>query len=122
MKYDELEGSVMLRFIGVHEVNIVIPEDDYDTELMGSTLILSDDNTFTWIDSDDSPDEIEEMKQYCTWIQADRILWAVTDENGSPAELPSDKIDQTWWVWGKTEYKHFSLKEYSGDQSLIGDL
>lgn len=122
MKYDELKGSVILRFIGVHALNIALPDDDYDAWLMGSTLILSDDNTFTWIAAGISHDELESAKKYATWLRSDAILWAVTDETGKPSELPSSKINQTWHIFGKIEEHCFKLKEYNGNPQLIKDL
>ncbi len=122
MKYDELKGSVMLRFINVHAIGIVVPDDDYDAWLMGSTLVVSENNNFTWIADECSPDEINDAKKYATWLEAERLLWAVTDENGKPAEMPDDKIDQDWVVFGKAEHHHFTLKEYTGDSALTEDF
>ncbi len=122
MKYDELKGSVILRFINVRAIGIVIPEGDYDAWLAGSALVISENGNFTWIAADCTPEQIEAAKEYATWLEAERIIWAVTDEYGKPAEMPADKIDQDWLIYGKAEHHHFNLKPFSGDSALIKDF
>lgn len=122
LKYDDFKDSVILRFIGIQGMNIVIPDGDYDAYLTGSTLVLSNDNSFTWLAAEVGADEIEITKKYTTWLQANMIIWAVTDENGDPTELPHSKIDQIWHVYGKTEEHHFSLKKFTGNPHLTRKL
>ena len=85
-------------------------------DIMGSVLLLLENGHFLWIDDDQwgdrSIDHIEELKKQSSWIQAERIIWATTDSNGNPTELPTDKIDQTWSVWGKIEHHHFDLTPF----------
>ena len=119
LKYDELEGSVILRFIGVHSMNISVHVDmGWTSDIMGSVLLLLDNGQFLWIDddswSDQSIDHIEELKKESSWIQAERLIWATTDSNGNPTELPADKIDQTWNIYGKIEHHHFDLTPFDG--------
>ena len=54
-------------------------------------------------------EHIEELKQSSSWIHAERLIWATTDKYGNPTELPADKIDQTWDIYGKIEHHHFDL-------------
>ena len=56
---------------------------------------------------DDFP--AEDLKKEASWIQAKRIICATTDKYGNPTELPADKIDQTWCIYGKTEPHPFAL-------------
>jgi hypothetical protein len=115
LRYDELKGSVILIFLGVCEFNIVPPNDDYDDYLMGTVLTLSDDNNLLWLADDSYPQEqANEIQKYATWIKSNQIIWAVTDQNGNPAEMPDNKINQIWQTYGKIEQKHFALKEYIG--------
>lgn len=119
LKYDELEGSVIVRFLNVHDMHIVC-KDNYGLPdpIQGSVLLLDDDQ-FLWIDNDKwgqhSSAHVDELKQENSWIQAERIIWAVTDQNGLPTEMPSYKIDQVWSIWGKTETRHFNLTPYKED-------
>ena len=46
-----------------------------------------------------------------TWIESNRIIWAITDADGNPVEMPQNRIDQVWETWGKKEKKHFDFKE-----------
>ncbi len=117
LKYDELEGSVILRFVNVRSMNINIKVDmGYIGDIMGSVLLLLDNGQFLWIDDDSwgdqSIDHIEELKKESSWIQAERLIWATTDCNGNPADLPADKIDQTLCIYGKIEHHHFDLTPY----------
>ena len=117
LKYDELEGSVILRFIGVRSMNINIQvSQGYTCDIMGSVLLLLENGQFLWIDDDSwgnqSMDHIEELKKESSWIQAERLIWATTDSNGNPTELPADKIDQTWINYGKIEHHHFDLTPF----------
>ena len=49
------------------------------------------------------------LKEEASWVQAERIIWAMTDSRGLPTELPADMIDQTWMIYGKEEHHHFEL-------------
>ena len=114
LKYDELEGSVILRFIGVYSMNVNIQvEFGAINYIAGSVLLLTKKGEFIWIADDSWGDQsmkhIEELKKDSTWIQAERIIWATTDKYGNPTELPAYKIDQTWCIYGKTEHHHFDL-------------
>lgn len=117
LKYDELKDSIILRFINVRGMNVSVKVDcGYADEIMGSVLLLTDNNQFLWIDGDvwgeQSEQHIEELKKECSWIQAENIIWALTDENGNPTEMPPYKIDQTWNIYGKIEHRHFDLIPY----------
>lgn len=119
LKYDEPEGSVILRFLNVHAMRVVLDmEYGFPAEIGGSVLLLLDDGRFLWADNDfwgeKSKAHLEELKAESSWVQAERIVWAVTDSSGKPAEMPADKIDQVWTVWGKTERHHFELSPYQG--------
>ena len=114
LKYDEVEGSVILRFVGVISMNINMQvEFGCMNEIMGSVLLLTEKGHFLWIitDSwgDQSEEHIEELKKSSSWIQAERLIWATTDKNGIPTELPANRIDQTRNIQGKNEHHHFDL-------------
>ena len=117
LKYDELEGSVILRFIDVHSMNINIQVYmGCTSDIEGSVLLLLKNGQFLWIDDDSwgdqSIDHIEYLKKESSWIQAERLIWATTDSKGNPTELPKDKIDQTWRIFGKIEHHHFDLTPF----------
>ena len=116
-KYDELDGSIILRFLGVPNMNVaVISHSGLSDEIWGAVLLQLDNGNLLWIDDDrfgdKSAEHIEELKKDSSWIEARRIIWAVTDENGNPAEMPDYMIDQTWNIYGKISYHHFDLKPY----------
>ena len=112
--YDELERSIILRFINVQEMHVSM-ETSFGNlnEIEGSVLLLTETGKFLWITDDiwgdQSKDHIEELKEEASWIQAERIIWAMTDSQGLPTELPADMIDQTWMIYGKEEHHHFEL-------------
>lgn len=54
------------------------------------------------------------MKEHTTWAEAERIFWAVTDENGHPVEMPQNRIHQIWNTYGKIEEKDFELQAFHG--------
>ena len=117
LKYDELKGSIILRFLDIHSMRVTIEADyGYQEELQGSVLLLLDDGQFLWIGSDtwgeQSNTHIDELKKEYSWVQAEKIIWAVTDNHGLPTEMPTDKIDQVWSIYGKTEYHHFDLTPF----------
>ena len=114
LKYDELEGSVILRFVNVHSMNVNIQVNTgWINDIVGSVLLLLENGQLLWIDDDrwedQSIDHIEELKKESSWVQAERLILAITDSNGNPTELPADKIDQTWNIYGKIEHHHFEL-------------
>ena len=114
LKYDELEGSVILRFVNVRSMNVNIQVNTgWINDIVGSVLLLLENGQLLWIDDDrwkdQSIDHIEELKKESSWVQAERLIWAITDSNGNPTELPAGKIDQTWDIYGKIEHHHFEL-------------
>ncbi len=120
MRYDENEGSVLLRFLNVEGMRVEAEVDGgYPVNwIMGSVLLLLDNGNFLWIDDDGdkNPDAaaIAELKQCYDWVQAGRILWAVTDAEGNPTEMPPDKINQVGHVYGKVVHRHYDLTPYEG--------
>ena len=112
--YDELERSIILRFINVQKMYVSM-ETSFGlmNEIEGSVLLLTENGQFLWITDDiwgdQSKDHIEELKEEASWVQAERIIWAMTDSRGLPSELPADMIDQTWMIYGKEEHHHFEL-------------
>ena len=38
-------------------------------------------------------------------MKAERLFWAVTDAEGNPVEMPQNRMDQVWNVYGVTEEK-----------------
>lgn len=119
LKYSTMEDSIILRFLNVESLNVTVRAiKRYTDEIFLSVLFLLDNGHFLWIDDDhgwgeDSYLHIEELKADSSWIEAERIIWAVTDKDGRPTELPDDKIDQTWDICGKIEHHHFSLTPYT---------
>ncbi|MBQ9743875.1 MAG: hypothetical protein IJW19_01995 [Clostridia bacterium] len=117
LKYDELENSIILKFVNVQAMNIAVKVDfGCSDEIMGSVLLLTENGQLLWIDNDSwgdkSEQHIEELKKDSSWIQAESIIWAVTDEYGKPTEMPANIIDRTRIVYGKTEHHHFDLTPY----------
>ncbi len=117
-KYDSLGGSIILRFLKVPYMNVAVTtHSGLAQEINGVVLLLLDNGNFLWIDDDrfgdKSSEHIEELKSDSSWIEAERIIWAVTDENGNPSEMPDYFINQTFDTYGKKESRHFDLKPYA---------
>lgn len=117
MKYDELEGSVMLRFIGVKDFHFPAVDEEC-SELSEASLKLTETGDFIWL-SEELYYDIEKVKETAAWVKAGSVLWAVTDDRGVPAEMPENKLEQTWNVYGKIEQKHFSAKPFDGDSTCL---
>lgn len=117
-----MDEGVLLRFVWIHDVHININRD-YDTEwLNGSIVLLLENNMIIWLDdewNDKSREHLNEIKKYTTWVEAERIFWAITDADGNPIEMPQERIHQIWNIYGKTEEKNFKLQEFHGDWDLI---
>ena len=103
-----------MKFVNVSRLGIRVC-DDYMTDYLSACKCVIKDKHFFWYDDEDlTLDNIDEITQYCNWVECERIIWAVTDGSGMPIEMPDDRIDQVWNVWGKTEYHHFDFPEYKG--------
>lgn len=118
LKYDTMTEGVLLRFAWIHDLHINT-QRDYDAEWMyGSQLIISDKGTLIWADVDDwdieNPEKLEECKKFATVVESERLMWAITDADGNPVEMPDDRINQVWESWDKKEEKHFVLDEFTG--------
>ena len=94
-------------------VNIQVEFGAIITYIEGSVLLLTKKGEFIWIADDSWGDQsmkhIKKLKKDSTWIQAERLIWATTDKDGIPTELPADKIDQTWHIYGEIKHRHFDL-------------
>lgn len=118
LKYDTMKEGVLLRFAWIHGMG-VNTERDYDAEwLFGAAAVLLENQTILWFDNDSrdnkSKEHLEDIKASTTWVESERIFWAVTDGEGNPTEMPSDRIDQEWNTLGKKTRKHFDLKPFTG--------
>lgn len=123
LRYDTRKEGVLLRFAWIHSMG-VNTKRDYEAEwLNGSVALLLDNHTIIWLDDDDwgkeSKNHLDEIKSYTTWVEAERVFWAITDGDGNPVEMPSDRIDQIWSVYGKQIEKHFDLNPFVGDWDAI---
>ena len=73
--YDELEGSVILRFVNVHSMNVNFKVEFGSSEgIMGSVLLLTDNSRLLWIADDSwgnqSAQHIDELKNEFSWCFA----------------------------------------------------
>lgn len=123
LKYDTGDQGVLLRFVWIHDMHINT-QRDYDSEwLSGSVAFILENGTFIWLDDDcwgeKSILHLGEIKAYTTWVESERIMWAITDADGNPVEMPLDRKDQVWNVDGKQIEKHFDLKAFQGNWELI---
>lgn len=115
LQYDTRKEGVLLRFCNPSGININV-DVDYDVDwLYGTSLLLRENSNLLWIAADD----ITELNEYfrdvlkgITWVEASQLIWAVTDGNGVPVELPDSRINQVWNSWGKQVEKHFTFLEY----------
>lgn len=127
LKYDTLTEGVLLRFVGIHGVHIDPRNDgDYNMAwLSGSTVLLLENNSVIWLDDDEwrdhSREHLDEMKESTTWVEARNVFWAVTDADGNPVEMPLNRINQVWNIYGVQKEKHFELKEFGGDWGTLLD-
>lgn len=113
LRYQPIRESIRLRFMGVHAMRVIVESrDGYLFEIEESFLFLQN-GMFLWIDGGDLGEygefDIDEIKKQNSWVEAERIVWAVCDETGAPREMPPGKEDQVWTVYGKTEQHHFTL-------------
>lgn len=122
LKYDTGEEGVLLRFTWIHDFHICA-ERDYEVDWIYGCAVTQHDDTLLWVDDDnwgkDSKKHIEEMKKYASWVEAERIFWAITDGDGNPVEMPANRIDQIWNVYDKRIEKHFELHAFQGDWNSI---
>ena len=111
LKYDNGIEGVLIRFIGVSNVHINGIINDFDDWLQGTAMRVQKNGRFLCVTSDGYfPDSESSLNEF-TWVESDRVIWAITDADGKPVEMPQDRIDQVWETWGKKEKKHFDLKE-----------
>lgn len=86
------ETMALLRFVWVHDLH-VNTQRDYDAEwIYGSELIITDDGNMVWVDVDDwdinIPQNLEKVKKFATYVEAERLMWAVTDAEGNAILKP----------------------------------
>lgn len=119
LQYDSMKEGVLLRFAWIHDMHINT-QKDYDADwIYGSTLKILDNGAFIWLDEEG--DDINNLKDCATWVEAEKLFWAVTDEAGNPVEMPEDRLNQVWhdWIQNTEKEKHFELKEFKGKWDAI---
>lgn len=119
LNYDTGKEGVLLRFSRIHGIHINTKRD-YEAEwIFGSAALLLEDSKIIWLDEDVWGEEnrahLDELKQYTTWVEAERIFWAVTDADGTPVERLENRTRPGW----AAEEPCFDLKEFTGDWDKI---
>ena len=106
----QTEG-VLLRFIGTVRTEIRLNENDPDRRLYEARARIGENGAIVWIMEDDLRLEEEngEDEAPAGRIEAKELLWAVTDAEGVPVEMPADRIDQTLIDYSVTTHRHFDL-------------
>jgi|GEM_PF-1308792 len=125
LQYDRGTPGRLLRFVWIRKVNIRTDRGYDDTDwIWDSRIFLTDHHSMVRVeDSCDTEENCREkfdfIRDSTTWIEADRIFWAVTDPYGKLIEMPADLIDQTSNNYGKVTVEHFDLKPYTGNMDVI---
>ena len=125
LKYDTGKEGVLLKFNTVIESH-TFTDDVYEAQwLNGSVIVKTEDDTITWLSDDEwgdnSEEHIDEIKKYTTWVRARSLIWAITDGEGNPIEMPAERIDQIWidTVNNTRQEYHFNLKPLEGEYNKI---
>ena len=123
LSYCKTEGTV-IRFVGLFDIHIH-GDIDYEADWMfGSELFIQDNGRFIWINDENYGDDsshIDDYKSYATWIEADRIFFAVTDGEQNPIEMPIYHIYRNVrslnYDTNKYDiiHQHYDLKPFEGD-------
>lgn len=111
LRYDTGKEGVRLRFVGLSGVHIAVIFDYKETWLYDTTLLLRDDRDLQWFAAEDVSEEEANDPSFCTWVKSREMTWAVTDGEGQPVEIPENRLNQVWNVYGETVEKHFSFRE-----------
>ncbi len=124
LKYDTGDQGRLLRFAGIRKVSIKVDRDYEADWIFDSRIFLTDHHSMVWVEdscdtAEDCKEQLDEIRDYTTWVEADRIFWAITDPNGKPVETPPSIIDQIWEIYGKEERHHFDLKPYTGNMDTV---
>lgn len=123
LMYDTGEEGVLLRFAWIHDLHIQTGRDYAADWISGSTLIQLEGGSIMWVERGDFDAEdakqFEAVRRSDTWVEADKLFWAITDGKGNLVKMPQDRIDQTWHSYGEIEHKHFELHEFQGNWEAI---
>lgn len=111
LEYDTPDvEKVLLRFEGIQSININ-PDIDYEVSwLMGTEILLTDDNKFIWYN--DEGYSVDEVRRETTliWIEADWIRFALLDGDGMPTELPDSYLHQSWRIMNYQTMKYEEIE------------
>jgi hypothetical protein len=123
LKYDTMTEGVLLRFTWIHDMHINTNQD-YDADwLCGSTLLILSNGHLLWMDVDQfegvNEENLEKWKPYSTWVESERIFWAITDGDGNPIDMPANKIEPVRIENDQPQKKCFHLKEFTGEWDEI---
>ena len=118
--YDTRDEGMLLRFLNPYGMNVNV-DIDYEADWLLGASLMKEDDTILWIAADNidlDNEYLEDLKKHLTWIQAEKLIWAVTDGNGNPIEIPQTRLDQIWNDYGTKIEKHFRFKEFVHDEAL----
>ena len=108
-------SGVLLRFFRVSGMHIP-PENPEGAWIAGASLVREKDGSLIWYDCGeldwrDAKDRGKILRDAC-WIRAGKLVWAMTDAEGNPVELPEDRLDQTREDYAVTTHRHFAFVPY----------
>lgn len=118
--YDTRKDGVLLRFLNPHGMSVNV-DIDYEADWLLGASLMKEDDTILWIAADNidlDNEYLEDLKKHLTWIQAEKLIWAVSDGNGKPVEMPATRLNQIWNDYGVKIEKHFQFKEFVQDEAL----
>lgn len=106
-------AKVLLRFIGISAMHINT-DIDYEVDwLSGTEFLLTDSYNLLWYNEEGYSVEQIRKAEYLTWIESERVHFAVLDKNEMPAELPDSYLHQTWHVLNDQTMKYEDIhKEF----------
>lgn len=115
-KYDTDREGVLLRFVDVGGVHIRTDVDYRDAWTWCATVVVEKNQTLSFFQSDEDVDwEAKKEPIYDTYVNARRIMFAITDKDGKPVEMPENRMDFTVhnsFENTDTEY-HLTLQEFT---------
>ena len=117
LKYDTDVEGVLLRFSGLYGINLNV-DVDYEADwLYDTSLLLRANNNLLWVATDnvlETDKDFQDVLKCITWVEASQLIWAVTNGNGIPVEMPASRLNQVWNSYGKETKRHFAFCECDG--------
>lgn len=120
--YDTFRDGVLLRFSGTKNAHISCRRGYEEGFIYSGTILRVPPSSILFIDDDDyrenDPEDFEDLLRSSTWVEAESLVFAITDGDGVPSDTPPEHLHSLLPGADPDRREVFAFKRYNGPLSV----